>query len=337
MTSIGRRSALGLGLALPLAAALPPGLARAQQGTAGEGAYHGAGFYGFRVGDFRCAVVSDGALVSEGPVGPVFATNAAPGAAEAVLGERFLPAGRATLHLNAFYVDTGRSKVLIDAGSGNSLGPTAGLLPAKLHLAGVEPEQIDTVIISHAHPDHLFGILDPGGAPVFPNARVLVGEAEHAFWTGPADLSKAGLTPEFKTVVTEGARKHLAAVKGNLQLVQPGRELVPGITALATPGHTPGHLSFVLASGGRQLFLTYDVVHYVALALAHPEWKVSFDTDADLAVETRKRVLDQVATDRMPVLAYHFPFPGLGHVARRGDAYAWEPVVWSWDAEAQIG
>lgn len=336
MAVLNRRSALGLGLAAPFAASLPlSGAARAALGAAPA---QGAGFYRFRVGDFRCAVVSDGAFVNGGPVGATFATNAAPDAVDAVLAERFLPASGARLHFNAVYVDTGRDKVLIDAGSGASFGPTAGLLPANLRAAGVEPGEIDTLIISHAHPDHLFGILDADGKPVFPSARVLVGEAEHAFWTGPADLSKAAMAPEFKRAVTEGARKHLAGVRDRTELVQPARELVPGVTALATPGHTPGHLSFVLSSAGKQLFLTYDTVHHHGLALPHPEWKVGFDADPDLAVETRKRTLDHVATDRMPVLAYHFPFPGLGHVARHGTGgYRWEPVVWAWDPEAQLG
>jgi glyoxylase-like metal-dependent hydrolase (beta-lactamase superfamily II) len=296
------------------------------------------GFYRFRVGDLRCAVVSDGFFASEGPVGATFATNAPPDAVAATLAERFAPADRALLHFNAVFVDTGRNKILIDAGSGASFGPTAGALPSNLRAAGVDPGEIDTLIISHAHLDHLFGVLGPDGRPVFPNARVLISEAEHAFWTGPADLSKSPLPPETKQAFIDGTRKHLAGVKDRLELVQPERELVTGVTAIATPGHTPGHLSFVLSSGDRQLFLTYDVVHHHALALPHPEWKVGFDTDPDVAVETRKRTLDRVAADRMPALAYHFPFPGLGHVARRGSgSYGWEPVVWAWDPDAQLG
>ena len=339
MPRLDRRSALGLGLALPAAAAAlgSPRLAAAQASPAAA-AQQGAGFYRFRVGDLRCAVVSDGIFASEGPIGATFATNAAPDAVEAALAERFLPANRATLHFNGVFIDTGRNKVLIDAGSGSSFGPTAGMLPANLRAAGVEPGEVDTLIISHAHLDHLFGVLGADGRQVFPNARVLISETEHAFWTGPADLSKVGLPAEMKQAFVEGARKHLAAVKDRTELVQPEREIVPGITALATPGHTPGHLSFILDSGGKQLFLTYDVVHHHALALPHPEWKVGFDTDPDVAVETRKRTLDRVAADRMPALAYHFPFPGLGHVARHGTgSYRWEPVVWAWDPEAQVG
>jgi glyoxylase-like metal-dependent hydrolase (beta-lactamase superfamily II) len=335
-TTIGRRAALGMGLAAPLAAALPSSRPASAQGA--SPAPQGAGFYRFRLGDARCAVVSDGALEAPLPVQAVLAANASPEAVAATLAERFLPADRATLHFNALFVDTGRDKVLIDAGSAASMGPAAGKLAQNLRAAGVDPAEVGALVISHAHPDHLFGALGPDGSPVFPNARVLIGEAEHAFWTAAADLSRSAAAPEMKQAMTEGARKHLAALKDRLELVQPERELVPGLTALATPGHTPGHLSFVLDSGGRQLFLTKDVVHHFGLALPHPEWKVSFDADPDQAVETRKRVLDRIAADRALVLAYHFPFPGLGHVGRgREAAYGWEPVVWSWDPEGPIG
>jgi glyoxylase-like metal-dependent hydrolase (beta-lactamase superfamily II) len=160
---------------------------------------------------------------------------------------------------------------------------------------------------------------------VFPKARVLISEVEHGFWTGPADLGKAAVPAEMKQGLIDSARRHLAAVKDRLELVQPERELVPGLTGLATPGHTPGHL----ASGSSQLFITSDVVHQYGTALPHPEWKVGFDTDPDLACETRRKVLDRIAADRLPVLAYHFPFPGLGHVGRAGQGFGWEPVIWS--------
>jgi glyoxylase-like metal-dependent hydrolase (beta-lactamase superfamily II) len=333
MISLSRRAAVGLGLAAPFAAGLPS-LVRAQ---AEPMTAQGGGFYQFRLGEFRCAVISDGALEGPLPVQQALAANATPEEVAAVLAERFLPTDRGTLHFNAFFVDTGRNKVLIDAGCGTSFGPTGGKLPGNLRAAGIDPGEIDTLLISHAHPDHLFGVLDPSGSQLFSKAQVLVGEFEHGFWTGPADLSRVAAPPEMKQMMTEGARRHLAAVKDRLELVPAERELVPGIIALATPGHTPGHLSFILNSGGRQLFLTYDVVHHFGTALPHPEWKVAFDVDADQAVETRKRVLERVAADRLPVLAYHFPYPGLGHVGRARQGYGWEPIVWSWDPEAQLG
>jgi glyoxylase-like metal-dependent hydrolase (beta-lactamase superfamily II) len=332
MLLLTRRGALRAGLATPAAAALP-GAALAQASPTAQG----AGFYRFRLGDLRCAVVSDGSLTIEAPVQASLAINATPEAVAATLAERFLPADRGTLHFNALLIETAERKVLVDTGSRSAMGPSTGKLIANLRFAGVAPEQIDTVVISHAHPDHLFGVLDAAGALAFPAAWVLVGGAEHAFWTGDADLSRSPIDPSLKRMVTDGAREHLGAIAARLELVGPDRELAPGLTAVATPGHTPGHLSFLLASGGAQLFVTHDVVHHFGTALPHPEWKVAFDTDPDLAVETRKRVLDRVATDRAPVLAYHFPFPGLGHVARRTGGYAWEPVPWSWDPDAPLG
>jgi glyoxylase-like metal-dependent hydrolase (beta-lactamase superfamily II) len=335
MSGLNRRALLGVAAA----AASAPRLALAADAPAPAAAPpppQGAGGYGFRVGDARCRVVSDGMLANDLPVQPALAMNATPEAVADVLAERLLPADRGVLHFNALFVDTGRNRVLIDAGCADSFGPTGGKLLANLRLAGIDPATIDTIIISHAHPDHLFGVLLPDGTPAFPDARVLVSEPEHAFWTGAADLSRARIDDQFRRMLIDGARHHLAAVKDRLELVQPDRELLPGIRSVPTPGHTPGHLSFVLSSGDASLFLTVDVVHHFVLALAHPEWLVSFDTDSEQASATRRRALDQAATDRLPVLAYHFPFPGLGHVARRGGAYAWEPIIWNWDPEAPL-
>ena len=332
MTMLHRRSAMALGLAAPAAAILPTP-ARAQ-GTAPA---QGAGFYGFRLGDMSCAVVSDGNVAMEVPVAQVFAGNAPPDEVDRLLTQQFLPTNRATLHFNAVFIDTGRNKVLIDSGCAGSFGPTAGKLAANLKAAGVEPGAIDTVIISHAHPDHHGGMLTAEGGLAFPKARILITETEHAFWTGPADLAKSAAPADMKQGIIDSARQHLAALKDRLELVQPERELVPGLTGLATPGHTPGHLSFLLASGSQQLFITSDVVHQYGTALPHPEWKVGFDTDPDLASETRRKVLERVAADRLPVLAYHFPFPGLGHVGRAGEGFGWEPVIWSWDPQGQLG
>jgi glyoxylase-like metal-dependent hydrolase (beta-lactamase superfamily II) len=330
MSRIGRRAALASGLAAPLAAVLPQTVAAQTTPT-----LQGAGFYRFRVGDLKCAVVSDGSLTTE--LGGSLAINASPEEVEATLRERFLPADRGTLHFNALLIETADSRVLVDAGSGTSMGPGGGKLLANLRSAGVEPEKIDTIVISHAHPDHLFGLVHPTGVLAFPNARVLIGETEHSFWTGKADLSKSPIDDSFKKSMVDGARQHLRAVAEVLDLITEEGEIAPGLTALSTPGHTPGHLSFLLASGGAQLFVTLDVVHHYGTALPHPEWKVAFDADPDQGAATRQRVLDRIATDRIPALAYHFPFPGLGHVARRGSGYGWEPIPWSWNPDGTLG
>lgn len=332
MTALDRRTLFGLAAA----AAAPKVVLAAESLSPTAALPQGAGYYGFRVGEARCRVVSDGMVSNELSLQPTLAANATPEEVAAVLAERLQPADRAVLHFNAFFVDTGRNRVLVDTGCADSFGPTGGKLLANLRAAGIDPSTIDTVVISHAHPDHLFGVLLPDGSPAFPEARILVSEAEHAFWTGEPDLSRSRIDDQFRRFLIDGAKRHLAAVADRVELIQPDRELVPGLLAVGTPGHTPGHLSFVLTSGDGSLFLTHDIVHHFVLALAHPEWLVSFDTDPEQAAATRRRALEQVAADRLPVLAYHFPYPGLGHVVRRGGGYAWEPVIWSWDPEAPL-
>lgn len=302
MTLLSRRSAVALGLALPAAATLPT-----PAGAEGGMPVQGAGFYGFRLGEARCAVVSDGAVTMELPVHEAMAANAPREEVERILAERFLPSDRAIVHFNAVLIDTGRNKVLIDAGCATSFGPSAGRLAANLKAAGVEPGSVDTVVISHAHPDHHGGLLTPEGAHAFPSARVLIAADEFSFWAGAADLSRSVLAPEMKQQLIDSARRHLAAVRDRL------------------------------ASGSRQLLVTSDAVHLYATALPRPEWQVSFDTDPDLASETRRKLLERAAAERLPVLAYHFPFPGLGHVGRAGEGYGWEPIIWSWDPGAELG
>lgn len=333
MSGLDRRAALGVGLAAAALPLMPRSAAAQSLPPAGQG----AGWYGFRVGDFRCAVISDGGFVADQPMGGTFAINADPADVARAAAERFVDPGRFSLGFNALYVDTGQNKVLVDTGSSDKFVPTAGKIPAHLRAAGIDPAAIDTVVISHAHVDHLFGVLDPAGQPIFTNARYIVAETENAFWTSAADMGRSPLPPEVRQQFVEGARSYLGTIRPKTELVASGKELVPGVVGVATPGHTPGHQSFIVSSAGKSLFVTVDVVHNLATALSHPDWQVAFDADPVEAVAVRRRTLDRLATDRMATLFYHFPFPGLGHVARRGDAFAYEPIAWSWDPETAIG
>ncbi|WP_222182440.1 MBL fold metallo-hydrolase [Geminicoccus harenae] len=308
------------------ATSLQAGPARAAAAPA-QGDLQGAGFYRFRLGELAMMSVSDGVFHAE-PAQPMLAPEAPPADFAAMLRSRFLSPQAVDLQVNALLIDDGRRKVLIDTGAGPYLGPALGRLTDNLRRAGVEPAEIDTVVISHAHEDNVMGVLDPDGQRVFPNAGYVVGEAEWAYWTGRAAQDQRGLGDPAARVPP--IRRQLAAMADRLRLVRPGYQVLPGIVARAAFGHTPGQLTFLIESAGEHLLYVADIVHHHVLGLGHPEWHVGFDQDPVLAVAIRRRTLDQAAIDRHLVLVPHFPFPGLGHIVRDGRQYAWVPVEWHW-------
>ena len=278
-------------------------------------------WYRFSLGDFECTVISDGPLA----VGP--ATNVLRGAPpediNGLLASHFLPVDNLVLQQNALVVNTGRQLLLFDTGMGSSklLGPTAGQLLATLKAAGIEPSQIDAVILTHAHSDHCWGISD-AGRPNFPNAQVHLTQADWDFWTDEAKLGAANPIRDF----VAGTRTQLLPVRDRLSFVADGKEVVPGVVALSAPGHTVGHTAYVITSGNQSLVFTGDLVHHHVLMMQRPRLELAFDTDPKQTVESRLRVLDMIAAQRLPIISYHFPFPGLGHVAKVGDGYAWHPI-----------
>jgi glyoxylase-like metal-dependent hydrolase (beta-lactamase superfamily II) len=201
-------------------------------------------------------------------------------------------------------------------------GPTTGRLLANMRAAGIEPGQIDLVVLTRAHCDHCWGLVDgPSGDRVFPNAQVAVSEADLRFWTD--DANKRG--PEFMVSFIDGAKKNLNAYRDRLVMVRDGQEVAPGVTAIATPGHTVGHHVYAITSGGTTVVNTGDLAHHQVLLLRRPMWEFAYDTDPKQSAQTRARMLERLATDRHAMLSYHFPWPGLGHVAKEGEGYAWIP------------
>ncbi len=227
--------------------------------------------------------------------------------------------------LNAFLITgVGRKPVLIDTGYGE-LAPaeTLGRLSAALAVTGVQPEAIETVLVSHLHPDHVGG-LTKGGAAAYPNAEIVVHAEEAAHWLPDAALASApdGAKPYF-----EGARKAVAPYAGRMREHR-GGEVAPGITAVHLPGHTPGHCGFRIVSGGRSLLMWTDVVHLPALQFKNPQAGVGFDVDGVRARETRCRILDEVASERTFIAGSHLEFPALGYVTRDGTGYSFVPALW---------
>ncbi|MEE7458280.1 MBL fold metallo-hydrolase [Methylorubrum populi] len=227
--------------------------------------------------------------------------------------------------LNAFLVTgAGRKPVLIDSGYGHFGPATMGRVPAALALAGVEPEEIETVLLTHLHPDHAGGLVKQDGSAAYPNAELVVHADEAAHWLPDEALSRA---PDEAKPYFENARKAVSPYNARLRRHE-GGELVPGITAVPLPGHTPGHCGMRIVSGDKSLLMWTDVVHMPAIQFKQPEAGVAFDVDGNQARATRKRVLDEVATERTFIAGSHLEFPALGYVARDGAGYRFVPALW---------
>jgi glyoxylase-like metal-dependent hydrolase (beta-lactamase superfamily II) len=286
------------------------------------------GFYRFSLGQFQLTVVSDGTIAFPAEALWPEATKAE---RDAVLVSDFQSPDKSTLQLNVLAVNTGERLVLIDAGSRGKIKPqpTAGRLLQNLAAAEIKPEEVDTVLITHAHPDHLWGVANASDTErTFPNAEYVIGEAELNFWMQPQHPLE---NHAFWGGIYHQNMKTLAAIKDRIRTVKPDGEVVPGITAIATPGHTPGHTSVQIASGSNQLLCTADVVGNRAVAFQHPDWRGGFDLDLDQGAKTRRAFLDRCASEKVMVSTYHLPFPGIGHVVRAGTAFSWLSSDWSWD------
>ncbi len=291
--------------------------------------------YRFKIGAFDAIAVSDGQVAF--PAYPTYAPNAAKESVERSLKENFMPTDLYTLNFNALFVDTGRHKVLLDTGAGKELGTQLGRLASNLNVAGVEPEQIDTVILSHGHPDHIGGLITDEALLRFPNAQHFIAEAEWQFWTAE-HISFGGMRIDdnFKQVFINAARTQLKPLAKRVTLFRPDCELVPGIHAVSAPGHTPGHCAILVSSGNAQLLHAADTFHNQAFDLDHPDWATAFDLEPDRAQETRLRLLDRSVADRTLLMAYHMPFPGIGHVRFKQGRYEWMPTPWLFEQQAAI-
>lgn len=274
----------------------------------------------FALGDFTITALSDGYL----NLGLELFPSASPPVAESLLARAFLPNSIPT-SVNAYLVTRGDRRMLIDTGTASAMGPTLGHLPEALAAAGVRREEIDTIIVTHLHPDHANGLIALDGSAAFPAAEIVVANAEFAFWHDDGILSRA---PDQMKPYFDMARRSLAPYQGKVRQIAGEVEIAPGIIAVPAPGHTPGHLALRISSGNAGMFLFTDVVHASALQFAHPEWAIAFDVDQEAAITTRKKVLDMVSADSLLVSGMHLPFPGIGHVTREGHAYGYTPVPW---------
>ena len=281
----------------------------------------------FAVGAFDCIAVTDG--LSAFPAAVVFG-NAAEEERNRVLCSRGMPTDMVQSSLTSLVVTTGRHRVLIDTGIGPFM-PSTGHLLENLRAAGIEPESIDVVVLTHGHPDHIGTTLDADGRPAFPNARIVMRQGEWDFWTDETNLAKLAAGKlhnlgELDQFMGNWVRTYLMPIRDQLDLIEGINEepIVPGIYVLPAPGHTTHHMGLIIASGSDQLLNLVDVA-INPVHLAEPTWHPAFDFQPDVAVQTRRKLYDQAAADHARILVYHFPFPGIGYVTRSGAGWHWEP------------
>lgn len=288
----------------------------------------GGGFYRTSVGDVKVTLLSDGGFMMDTAM--LFGDVPADELAKAKR-ETFMPDGPYPGHLNALLVQEGTNTILVDTGYGVGSGPTTGRLRDNLVRAGVQPADVTHVLITHAHPDHVGGLLDAGGKLAFPNARVLVNEVEHAFFTADdVAMPNSKIPKEMVAGMAAAARKAFDGVKERLELIHPRQKIGGAIMTVEAYGHTPGHLALRFESGNDALLHVADAVHVRPLQFAHPDYQILFDADRAQAMKTRKALLDMAVADRIRIVGAHIAFPAIGFVEKRGDAYGWVPDVWRW-------
>jgi glyoxylase-like metal-dependent hydrolase (beta-lactamase superfamily II) len=269
-----------------------------------------------QIGDFTVTALSDGVLAA--PLDVVLGVERAE--IERLAGRK--PGEPLPIAVNAFLLERAGKWALVDTGSGNSMGPTLGKLPQNLRALGVAPERIETILLTHLHPDHSNGLVDDAGNAIYPNAEVVLHKTEAAFWLDRDEASGA----------SERIRRNIAKTKvttapyrARMRTVRDG-EAVPGISALLLAGHTPGHTGWLIQSGKDSLLIWGDLVHLAAIQIARPDTGLVYDVDPQAACATRRRMFDRVAADKLAVAGAHLDFPGFGTIVRKGVGFAFEPA-----------
>jgi glyoxylase-like metal-dependent hydrolase (beta-lactamase superfamily II) len=277
------------------------------------------GVYRHKVGNFEVTVLSDGNLPFDADL---FSGDKE--RAGQLLDNAFFPR-KATTSVNAWLVNTGQKLVLVDTGGSTHFGPTLGKLPKHLADAGVSPDQIDVIVITHMHPDHVPGLISADKKMLFKNAVVHVGNEEYAFWTSEEVYNKVPADVKgFFDIARMSIKPYADA--GKLQTYKDNENIVPGFTTLSAPGHTPGHSMVHVSSDGSDLLLWGDIVHNAILQFPEPERSITYDADPAMAIASRKRVFDMAATDRLLFAGAHLPFPGLGRAAKAQNGYTYVPM-----------
>ena len=284
------------------------------------------GYYRFSIGSFEVTIVSDGNLL----LPTKLLANNVPGAElTALLKAYVLDPTEDFSHLNLCLINTGEQVILIDTGAGIDFQPTGGKLLQNLEAAGYTPEDIDHIIITHGHPDHVWGIMDKfEELPRFPRAEYHISAAEWEFWTGEETASQL---PEAVRFFASGTRKNFVPISSRTNRIAPDAEIISGVRAFPSPGHTPGHISVTVESDGEKLLVTGDAVTHAHISFERPDWHPANDMQPKLAAKSRRQILELAANETMLIAGYHLPFPGLGRAVRKGRSYRWIPALWEWE------
>jgi glyoxylase-like metal-dependent hydrolase (beta-lactamase superfamily II) len=276
-----------------------------------------------KVGDIEVIALNDG--VVRRPLGEEFVKNAKLNEVQDLLKSQGLPTEYIDIPFTAFLLIVGNRKILMDTGFADNGPGTTGRLMANLNAAGLKAEDIDTVVISHYHGDHINGVRNKAGQLVFPKAKIMVPSVEHAFWMDDARMNQA---PE----AMKGAFANVRRVFGGLsaeQLIQfePGKEIAPGIMSRAAFGHTPGHTLFVAESKGEKFAYLADITNVPQLFARNPDWAVQFDMNAEAARDVRRKTFDMMVNEKMVAGGFHFPFPAFGRIEKMGNGFDFKPVA----------
>jgi glyoxylase-like metal-dependent hydrolase (beta-lactamase superfamily II) len=330
MTDLSRRHLLAVAAAAGAASVLTSfGTSIAQAAAPSAGA-QAPGFYRYKVGSYECTSINDGARSF--PMPDTFVKNVSKEEALAAAEAAYMPKGMVTVPFNPQLINTGSKLILIDCGNGvATFEPTKGAVGRTLQnlaAAGVDPKSIDVVLMSHLHPDHTNGIRALDGSMAFPNAEIMVPAKDWEFWTSEENAAKAESNPMMKNYFAN-VKKIYAGIESKVTKYDWGKEVAPGITSIAAPGHTPGHTAFAVASGGSKVLIQSDVTNIPEFFLRNPDWHVVFDVDPALAQETRHKFYDMASAEKALVVGFHFTFPSIGHVEKDGSKYRLVPIAWN--------
>jgi glyoxylase-like metal-dependent hydrolase (beta-lactamase superfamily II) len=330
MTDLDRRQLFGAAAAATAAAALSSFPASTAGAAVPPSGTQAPGFYRYKVGSFECTSINDGARSF--PMPDTFVRNVPKEEALAAAEAAYMPKGMVTVPFNPQLINTGSKLILIDCGNGiANFEPSKGAVGRTLQnlaAAGVDPESVDVVLMSHLHPDHTNGIRALDGSMAFPNAEIMVPAKDWEFWMSEENAAKAESNQMMKNYFAN-VRKIYAGIESKVTRYDWDKEVVSGITSIAAPGHTPGHTAFAVASGDSKVLIQSDVTNIPEFFLRNPDWHVAYDVEPATAQETRHKFYDMAAAEKALVVGFHFTFPSIGHVEKDGANYRLVPIAWN--------